>query len=145
MARTLTARIPWLFRIHSWVLRTKSFSCRFDIIWGDFLFYIENGILCVPTRIASMRRFWWEHTTYIHAKEIKIPIMPPNLTLWLTLIGSNYPCLEHISIIPKVFEPLKFYCSLCSLAITSTGECLGPRLWNLFHAQLNWAWNFSCS
>ena len=25
-------------------------------------------------------------------------------------ISSNYPCLEHISMVPKVFEPLKFYC-----------------------------------
>ena len=24
---------------------------------GDFLFYIENGVLCVLIRIASMRRF----------------------------------------------------------------------------------------
>ena len=24
---------------------------------GDFLFYIENGVLCVLIRIASMRQF----------------------------------------------------------------------------------------
>ena len=24
----------------------KSHSCRFSIIWGDFLFYYKNGILC---------------------------------------------------------------------------------------------------
>ena len=36
--------------------------------------------------------------------------MPPDLALWLTLISSNYPCLEHIFIVPKVFELLKFYC-----------------------------------
>ena len=28
----------------------------------------------------------------------------------LTLIGSNYPCLELIFMVPKVFEPLKFDC-----------------------------------
>ena len=27
-----------------------------------------------------------------------------------TLIGSNYPCLELIFMVPKVFEPLKFDC-----------------------------------
>ena len=27
------------------------------VIYGDFLFYIEKGILCVLIRIASMRRF----------------------------------------------------------------------------------------
>ena len=30
--------------------------------------------------------------------------------LWLTLIGSNYPWLELIFMVPKVFEPLKFDC-----------------------------------
>ena len=35
--------------------------------------------------------------------------MPPYLALLLTLIGSNYPCLELIFMVPKVFEPLKFY------------------------------------
>ena len=41
-----------------------------------FFFYIENGILCVLIRIASV----------------------------------NYPFLVHIFMVPKVFEPLKFYC-----------------------------------
>ena len=31
---------------------------------------------------------------------------------WLTLNSSNYPCPEHIFIVPKVFEPLKFDCIL---------------------------------
>ena len=35
--------------------------------------------------------------------------MPPDLALLSTLIGSNYPCLELIFMVPKVFEPLKFY------------------------------------
>ena len=29
----------------------------FGIISGDFLFYIDNGLLCVLIRIASLRRF----------------------------------------------------------------------------------------
>ena len=33
--------------------------------------------------------------------------MPPDLALSSTLIGSNYPCLELIFMVPKVFEPLK--------------------------------------
>ena len=36
--------------------------------------------------------------------------MPPDLVLSSTLIGSNYPCLELIFMVPKVFEPLKFDC-----------------------------------
>ena len=35
--------------------------------------------------------------------------MPPDLAL--TLISSNYPCLEHFHMDRKVFEPLKFYCT----------------------------------
>ena len=37
--------------------------------------------------------------------------MLPDLALWSTLIGSNYPCLELILMVPKVFEPLKFDCN----------------------------------
>ena len=36
--------------------------------------------------------------------------MPPDFALRLTLISSNYPCLELIFIVPKVFQPLKFDC-----------------------------------
>ena len=36
--------------------------------------------------------------------------MPPDLALLPTLTGSNYPCLELIFMVPKVFEPLKFDC-----------------------------------
>ena len=34
--------------------------------------------------------------------------MPPDLALLSALIGSNYPCLELIFMVPKVFESLKF-------------------------------------
>ena len=37
--------------------------------------------------------------------------MPPDLALLSTLTGSNYPCLELIFMVPKVFEPLKFDCT----------------------------------
>ena len=40
--------------------------------------------------------------------------MPPDLALLSTLTGSNYPCLELIFMVPKVFEPLKFDC-ICLL------------------------------
>ena len=36
--------------------------------------------------------------------------MPLDLVLLSTLIGSNYPCLELIFMVPQVFEPLKFDC-----------------------------------
>ena len=51
-----------------------------------------------------------QHTFMLKKWKIT-PILPPDLELWLTLIRSNYPCLEHNFIVPKVFEPLKFYCN----------------------------------
>ena len=45
--------------------------------------------------------------------------MPPDLELWLTLISLNYPCLEHIFIVPKVFESFKFYC-ICHFVLSVT-------------------------
>ena len=36
-----------------------------------------------------------------------IPIMAPDLPLRLILISLNYPCLEHIFMVPKVFEPFR--------------------------------------
>ena len=42
----------------------------------------------------------------------EILIMPPDLALLSTLTGSNYPCLELIFMVPKVFEPLKFDCTV---------------------------------
>ena len=54
--------------------------------------------------------------------------MPPDLALLSTLIGSNYPCLELIFMVPKVFESLKFDCNLfyrnnslyCDTILTTT-------------------------
>ena len=42
-----------------------------------------------------------------YRKSERYPTMPPGLALWLTLICSNYPCLEHLFMVQKVFEPLK--------------------------------------
>ena len=36
--------------------------------------------------------------------------MLPELVPWVTLSGSNYPCLKWISMVPKMFEPLRFDC-----------------------------------
>ena len=36
--------------------------------------------------------------------------MPSDQALLSTLIGSNYPGLELIFMVPKMFDPLKFDC-----------------------------------
>ena len=43
----------------------------------------------------------------------------PDLVAWLTLCGSNYPYLDQISMVPKMFEPLK--CNCISWAFGQTG------------------------
>ena len=46
-------------------------------------------------------------------------ILPPDLALSSTLIGSNYPCLELIFMVPKVFVPSKFYYIILWLTLPS--------------------------
>ena len=73
MARTLMVRLQPI----------TGDNILFRIITDDFLFYIDNGMLCLLIRIASIRRFYREHTTYLHVKENQgdIPIMPPDQAL----------------------------------------------------------------
>ena len=80
-------------------------------------------MLCVLIRI---RRFLWEHTTYLHFKEIRkdISSVPPDLVLLSTLTSSNSPCLEHIFMVPKVFDPFKFYCVFIKDATQKDGNIL---------------------
>ena len=62
---------------------------------------------------------------------------PPDLALLLTLIGSNYPCLELIFMVLKVFEPLKFNC--ISMSIRPLGKVvsmLGELLFLFFQKNL---------
>ena len=53
-----------------------------------------------------------------------IPIMPPNLAPLATFVVSNYRCLELIFMVPKVFESLKFFCSLDALPFFFTFQLL---------------------
>ena len=54
-----------------------------------------------------------QHTIIVQKIEKNIPnLLPfaPWYGVWLTLSGLNYPNLEQISMVPKMFEPLKFDC-----------------------------------
>ena len=57
---------------------------------------------------------------------IDIPIMPPSLALRLTLSSSNYPSLDRIFMVPKVFALLKYSC------ITLNSQPIEPG--GLFHS-----------
>ena len=53
-------------------------------------------------------------------KSLNYVNMPPDLALWLILTGSNYPCLEQINMVPKMFELLRFDCTYNKKAKDST-------------------------
>ena len=109
MARTLMARLPWLFRTRSWVPR-KSFIAA-DL--GQFRVIFFN-ILKMVYCVFSLESPHWgdsnENTQHTFMS-IENQKGPPDLALLSTLTGSNYPCLELIFMVPKVFEPLKFDCT----------------------------------
>ena len=46
----------------------------------------------------------------IKKKSLNYRCLLPDLAPWLTISGSNYPCLELFSMVTKIFEPLKFDC-----------------------------------
>ena len=63
-------------------------------------------MLCVLIRIAHRG-----HSTYNHCVKIEKIFLNYRYLPWSTLSGSNYPCLERISKVPKIFEPLRFDCT----------------------------------
>ena len=58
--------------------------------------------------------------------------MPPNLALLSTRSGSNYPCLELIFMVPKLFEPLKFDCSFSQDFHATTTKLLRMYLYKIW-------------
>ena len=96
------------------IWRKQIFSGMFEKIC---FFLPWKSLLCVLIRIAWSGQFQRIHPTNHLISKIEKPSLnnlhlPSDLELWLTLSGSSYPCLEQISMIPKVFEPLKFDCRL---------------------------------
>ena len=72
-------------------------------------------MLCVLIRIASSgdSNEYTQHTIIvkeIKKKSLNYRYLLSGLAPWLTLSGSNYPCLEQFSMVLKMFEPLKFDC-----------------------------------
>ena len=73
---------------------------------------ILKMVYCVYSLESSHLGDSNENTQYnfIFWKIKEILIKPPDLVLLSIFIGSNYPCLELIFMVPKVFEQLKFDC-----------------------------------
>ena len=65
----------------------------------------------IPHRGSSNE--YTQHLIIIHRNDImNYPHLPTDLVLRLTLSGSNYSCLNQISMVPRMFEPLKFNCTV---------------------------------
>ena len=75
----------------------------------DFIFHHE--IVC---SVYSLESPQWVHSTYNYCvgdrkkKSLNYRHLLSGLASWFTLSGSNYPYLEQISMVPKIFEPLEF-------------------------------------
>ena len=116
IARTPMARLPWIIRTRFFESLQNSSDISRNQIFRDFFLILSwNCMLCVLIRIASSRRFLWVHTIYncgIEDRKISQNHrhLHPDLEPWLTHSGSNYPCLEQFSMVPKMFELLKFDC-----------------------------------
>ena len=121
-----TVELQWLE--HQWLvyhglfelifgsLRNFSDSSRTHILGEIFLFYYE--IVCCVYSLESPHRSDSNECTQhniilLKVKNISINYrhLFPDLVPWLNLIDSNYPSLEHIYMVPKIFEPLKFDCT----------------------------------
>ena len=114
MAWILTARLPRLFPTHFWVRRKKSHSCRFEIT-VVFIFILKMlycGYSLELSRWGDSNENIQHTITYHHVRENQNDISILLLACAMkTLVSSNYPCLKHIFMVPKVFELLKFYCT----------------------------------
>ena len=115
IVRTLTCS-PWSIRTHFWV-PTKFFQqLKKKLLTEMFLFYCE--IICCMYSLVLPHQvyFKWVNSAYNYRvenkrKSVNYHYLLPDQTPWLTLSGSNYPCFEQLSMVPKIFQPLKFECT----------------------------------
>ena len=120
------------------------------------LFLIYHGIVCwmysleLPHRGNSNE--YTQHTIIVlKIKNISLNYryLFPELVPWLTLSGSNYPYLEWISMVPKMFKPLRVDCIFKPVCWTSSfvnicyNNIISVRLllWQMFQPQCNYPKN----
>ena len=78
---------------------------------------------------------------YRRMKDIHIySYLSPNLALLLTLSGLNYLHLEQISMVPKMFKPLRFdyictsfFTSLKVVELSNFNSCQQTSKWSKIH------------
>ena len=79
-----------------------------------FLFYHEivTGVYSLESPHRGNSNEYTQHIIIVTEikKSINYHYFVSDLAPWLTLSGSNYPCLEQIFMVRKGFEPSKFDC-----------------------------------
>ena len=120
MARTRMARLPWMIRTLFSLPKNLSNSSRKQI-FREIFSILYTVIVCCVYSLESPHRGdsneYTQHTNTVYKIEkisLNYRYLLPDLGPCLTLSGSNYPCLERISMVLKMFEPLMFDC-ICFL------------------------------
>ena len=127
----ITVELQWLE--HWWLVYHGCFELVLESLGNNpmvadlgnldlFSFFILKTVYCVYSLESPQWGDSNENTqhTFILQKIKEILIMPPDLVLLSALTGSNYPCLELIFMVPKVFEPLKFDWICCFINYIQT-------------------------
>ena len=103
-----------------------------------FLFY--HGIVCCVYSLELPHQGnsneYTQHTIIVLKIEkisLNYRYLFPELVPWLTLSGSNYPCLKWISMVPKMFEPLRFDYIYVHVRVISLEDICIPL--NTYHAM----------
>ena len=116
MARTRIARLPW--KIRTLFFRPyKILPIAQENKYLGIVFRFYHGIVCCVYSLESAHwgdsNEYTQHTIIVYKIEkisLNCRYLLPELVPWLTRSGSNYPCLERISMVQKMSEPLKFDC-----------------------------------
>ena len=135
IARTPIARFPLLFKLVFESLRKSSDISRKQTFTEISLSCHEKNVCCVYSLESPHRGDSNEYTqraiivfkiekTLLNYCHLLLDLAP-----WLTLSGSNYPYLKQVSMVPKMFEPLKFDCIYHSYFIKF--ECQFYSCWLL--------------
>ena len=83
-------------------LKKKHFG---NNIFQTYPFTLGLDIVYVNFALSESRSYG---LLQIERTSLNYPHLPPDVALWLSLSGSNYPRLEQISMVPKMFEPFQF-------------------------------------
>ena len=99
-----TVKLQWLE--HQWLVYRGWFEFAFESLRNSFDSSKKRKHLGDIVGIFT----YFIMKMYVVFTSLNYPNLAPDLSLRLTLSGSNYLCLEQISIVPKMFESLKFDC-----------------------------------